>query len=142
MKIRLPLLLLCFLLIAGSLAGCALSGRETAIGSVTLTDEVDAVSKAAKTALSSFPKEAKTFYASVQVLHPDKGTRVGARWFYDKDGNGSYNLIDSAEVTFAQSGDRYAAFSLTATSTFPSGAYKVIVLLNGNEVRELKFSVL
>lgn len=144
MKFRSALWLLSLALITTLTAGCGFLAKESPkVGSVTLTDQVDPTSKAAKTALTSFPKGARLMYVSVQVLNPRKGTKVKAQWFYDKDGNGTYQGIDEAEVTFDTfSRDRYAAFSLEAAKDpFPPGPYKVQVLLDGAQAKELTFNV-
>ncbi|HEY3369153.1 MAG TPA: hypothetical protein VGK74_29210 [Symbiobacteriaceae bacterium] len=143
MKFRLRLWLLSLTLIVAILSGCSLTKEPPKVGTVTLTDQVDSSTKAAKTALTGFPKGTRLMYVSVQVLNPRKGTKVEVHWFYDKDSNGQYNRVDAADVTFdTASRDRYAAFSLEAANPpFPPGAYSVQVFLDGQQVRELKFKV-
>ena len=143
MKHRYTHWVLCLLLTAGLLGGCGLLTKEPpAVASVTLTDKVDPRTRAAANAVTAFPKGTKVMYTSVQVLRPQKGTKVEAHWHYDQEGKGSFGLVDAAEVVFdTASQDRHVAFSLEATTTFPAGAYKVQVFLDGKAVKELAFSV-
>jgi hypothetical protein len=140
-KLRPYLLLLSLLLAASLLAGCGLFvSNPPSVGAVTLTDKVDASTKAPLTSLTKFPKESKLMYVSARVENARKGTRVEARWYYDKEGNGHYGVVDTATVTFDVQGDRYVAFSLAAATTFPAGKYKVEIYLDDKLVKEQPFT--
>lgn len=141
---RIPLWLLSLLLVACTLgSGCSRgSGEAPKVNAITLTDRVDDRTKAPITPLARFPKDAKQLYASVQMTAPRQGTKLEARWLYDQSGSGNYLLIASSEVTFDKaSRTRYAAFHLVATDTFPSGAYKIQILLDGQMAGETAFTV-
>lgn len=137
--------LLCLLLIVTALAayGCGLlSKAPPKVAAVTLTDRVDEVTKAPLNPLTSFPNGSKLFLVTARVENPRKDTKIEARWFYDKEGKGSYLPVDTARVAFdAGSDERYVAFSLAATTTFPSGAYKVQIFLDDAMVSETPFQV-
>jgi hypothetical protein len=120
------------------LTGCGLVKSDPpAIGSLTLTDRIDEHTKAATSPRDGFPAQTGQFFASVQVLNPVKQTKVMARWYFDQ------KLIDEYELTFDVTGDRYVAFQLTsaADKPFPSGPYKVEVLLDGRLVEQKEFRV-
>lgn len=141
MKLRRYMVLLSFLLAAGLLAGCGLFASQPAtVGAVTLTDKVNPTTRAPLTSLTKFPRDSKLMYVSSRVENARKGTKVEARWYYDKEGNGQYGIVDTATVTFDVQGDRYVAFSLAAATTFPTGKYKVEIYLDGKLAKELPFT--
>jgi len=120
------------------LSGCGLvSSDPPAIGSLTLTNQVDEHTKAATTPLTTFPAQTSQFYASVHVLNPIKQTKVMARWYYDQ------KLVDEYELAFDVKGDRYVAFQLTSSAgkPFPAGSYKIEVLLDGQLAQQQEFRV-
>jgi hypothetical protein len=140
---RLPLWLVC-LVLAVLTVGCG-PGRSSApasIASVTLTDQVDEVSRAPVRSVTAYPAGAKVMFVSALVKSPQKGTKVEAQWFYDKEGKGTFVPVASSPVTFEEaSRDKYVAFKLEATETFPAGAYKVQVSLDGKMAKEIAFKV-
>lgn len=140
MRYRLPICLTTLVLAAAILAGCGLlTGRPPSIGTLTLTDRVDERTQAALNPLTNLPHDTTRIFLSVQVENARKGTRVEGRWLYDKLGQGNYGMIDRAEVTFDVTGDRYVAFSLTAATPLPPGAYKAVVYLDGKQAAERAF---
>lgn len=144
MKIRALCLTIALFLVASLAAGCGLFGPKepASLASVTLTDQVDDHTKAPLSNLTEFPAGTKVLYVSALVKAPAKGTGVQAQWWYDKEGKGTFSPIDTADVTFPDAArEKYVAFSLTATTTFPPGAYKVKVSVDNASVRELAFTV-
>lgn len=140
MTVRAPLWLISLLLVALSLTGC--SKEPPSLVSATLTDKVDDVTKAPLNPMTSFPQGSKLLYLSTLVKNPVKGTKVEARWLYDKEGKGNFATIDTSSVPFDDAArQRYVAFSLEAATVFPAGAYKVQVLLNDQLIKEVAFSV-
>lgn len=136
--------LLCLLLIAAlAFSGCGLLTKAPPkVTAVTLTDRVDERTRAPLNPVSGFPSGSKLFYATARVENPRQGTKMEARWFYDKEGKGNFLPVSTAQVEFdAGSAERYVAFSLTATTTFPAGAYKVQIYLDGAMVSETPFRV-
>jgi hypothetical protein len=125
------------------LGGCSvLKSAPPAVVSVTATDQVDAKTMAPVRAVDTFPKDVKLIYASALVTNPVKGTRVEARWGYDKEGTGSFVPVDDKSVDFpAASKQNYVAFSLKPVTTFFPGTYKVEILLDGKTTKELTFKV-
>jgi hypothetical protein len=141
-KFRVLLLMLALLLALGLVEGCsALTGKPPTMGAVALTEKVNEQTKAPLAAVTKFPKGSKLMYVSARVENGRQGTKVEARWFYDKEGKGRFGMVDSKAVTFDVTGSRYAAFSLEAATTFPSGTYKVEIWLNDKLAREVPFSV-
>jgi hypothetical protein len=141
-KFRLMGILLSLVLIAVTLSGCGLLSQEPpSVASVTLSSQVDDRTKAAVNPVTSFPTKSKQLFASVRVEDPQPGTKVEARWLYDQDGDGSFKVVDVAEVSFTEKGNRYVAFSLRAPTTFPDGRYKVQVLLDGEQAQEVSFQI-
>jgi len=119
-------------------SGCGLLQSDLpVIESLTLTDQIDEHTKAALDSLDGFPAQTSQFYASVRVLNPIKQTKVMARWYFDQ------KLIDEYELAFDVKGDRYIAFQLSSTAgkPFPSGTYKIEVLLDGSLVEQREFRV-
>lgn len=144
MKVRLPVWLVCLLLCAMLMAGCSLSkGKQPAsLASATLTDQVDEKTKAPLRSLTGFPTGSKVIFISTLIKNPQKGTKVEARWFYDKDAKGNFLPVDTATVNFDEaSRDKYVAYSLQATETFPAGSYKVQIWLDGNMAKEIAFTI-
>lgn len=142
MKFRLTWVLLSMVLIAGTLSGCGLlSQKPPSVASVMLCSQVDERTKAAVDPVSAFPTKSKELFASVRVEDPQPGTKVEARWLYDQEGDGSFSVVDVAEVSFTEKGNRHVAFSLRATTTFPDGHYKIQVFLDGEPAKEVSFQV-
>jgi hypothetical protein len=130
------------LLISLLLMGCSpFQAEPPAIGTVTLTEKIDEHTKAPLGTTVRFPAGSKVIYLSAQVTHPRPGTKLEARWLYDREGSGQFHLIDGTELTFPAKGDRYAAFRLAAKDAFPSGQYKVELYLEGQKVKELPFPI-
>ncbi len=130
------------LLLATLLAGCSLLSRQPpSVDPIAMTDQVDPKTRAPLRTVEAFPAGTKELFATVRVRNPVKGTKVEARWFYDKEGTGRYHPVESAGVTFQEPGSRHVAFSLVTRDGFPAGSYKVQVFLDGEMVREKRFRV-
>lgn len=144
MKLRASIWLTSLLLLSAVLlGGCSLLAKNPpGVVSVTLTDQVKEGSMAPANARESFPNSTQLIYASALVSNPQKGTKVEARWTFDKEGQGNYVPIDSSSVTFPEARkENYVAFSLKAVTTFMPGTYKVQILLDDKPAREATFTI-
>lgn len=142
MRYRVPLWLCAMLLVGALASGCgSLSGGPPVIASLTLTDAVDGHSREPLRALTGFGADTRQMIASVRVERAREGTRVEARWYFDAQSNGSFTLVDTAEVVLDRRGARQVAFSLRPASRFPAGAYKVELRLDGALAAETTFRV-
>ncbi len=138
-KVRLLVSILLLTLAAGLLGGCGLFTKEpAAVSPITLTDQVDEKTKEARRPLTGYPATTTEFFAVVKVMNPRQGTKVAARWYYDG------KFVQEFPLDFAESGkDRFVAFNLVSSSNqpFPTGQYKVEILLDGNVVQQQEFKV-
>lgn len=137
-KVRFLFGTLLLTLVLHLLTGCGILKKDPpTIASLTLTDKVDERRKSALIPRTSFPRETREFFASVQVLNPRKGTIVKAEWYFER------KLVDESDVTFDVAGDRYVAFNLVTASNkpFPNGPYKVKIFLDGKMTHEMDFRV-
>jgi len=131
------------LLSAVLLGGCSpLAKNPPGVVSVTLTDQVKEGSMAPENARESFASSTQLIYASALVSNPRKGTKVEARWTFDKEGQGTYSPIDHSDVTFPDARkESYVAFSLKAVTTLMPGTYKVQILLDDKPAKEATFII-
>jgi hypothetical protein len=140
---RAPAWLAGLLLTALLLSGCNLLSKEPpTLASATVTDQVDAKTRAPAREVTTFPKDSKQLYVSALIKNPRQGTKVQAIWQYDRENRGAFAPVDEKEVSFdKESRERYVAFGLTATTTFPAGTYRVQLLLDGTLAKEITFHV-
>jgi hypothetical protein len=134
---------MCLMLAVLLISGCSMISKDPpSLTSATLTNKVDEKTKAPGAAVTSFPAQTKQFFVSTLIKNPKKGTKVEARWQFDEQGQGNFTNVDTAEVSFdKESRQRYAAFSLTPTTSFPPGSYRVQIYLDGTLAKEIVFQV-
>lgn len=141
MKFRFPLLIFGLAAAVLLLSACSpLTKAPPSVESITLTDQVDERTSAALRPLTTFPAATKRIFAAVKVTDGGKGTKLEAQWHYKGDQNGFLH-VDNAAFTFEQPATQHVAFSLVSNEGLPKGDYKVIILLDGQQVDEIGFTV-
>lgn len=141
MKPRFTLLAWCLAAALLLMTACSpLSASPPSIESATLTDQVDERTMAALHPRTAFPAATQRIFAAVKVADATKGTKVEAQWFYNKDSAG-YLHVDNAVYIFEKGVSQHVAFSLVSTEGLPKGEYKVVILLDGQETKEIPFTV-
>jgi hypothetical protein len=78
-----------------------------------------------------------TIYASVSTAGAASSATLGARWTFEKTGQ----LVDSTSVPIAPTGPAVTEFHVMRTSAWPTGKYKVSIVLNGQPASEKEFEV-
>jgi hypothetical protein len=78
-----------------------------------------------------------TIYASVSTTGAAASATLGARWTFEKTGQ----LVDSTSVPIAPTGPAVTEFHVMRTSPWPTGKYKLAILLNGQPASEKEFEV-
>jgi len=78
-----------------------------------------------------------TIYASVSTAGAASSATLAARWTFEKTGQ----LVDSTSVPIAPTGPAVTEFHVMRTSAWPTGKYKVAILLNGQPTSEKEFEV-
>ena len=77
-----------------------------------------------------------TIYASVLTTGSAPSTVLKARWTY-QDGQ----VVNESEETIAPTGDAATEFHISKPDGWPTGKYKVEILLNGTPVQTQEFEV-
>jgi len=78
-----------------------------------------------------------TIYASVSTAGAASSATLGARWTFEK----TSQLVDSTSVPIAPTGPAVTEFHVMRRSKWPTGKYKVAILLNGQPASEKEFEV-
>jgi hypothetical protein len=78
-----------------------------------------------------------TIHAAVSTTGAAPNATLGAIWTF---GPGN-KLVDSTTVPIAPSGPAVTEFHIIRTSPWPTGKYKVAILLNGQPTQEKEFEV-
>jgi hypothetical protein len=94
-----------------------------------------AVDKTVAEASDSF-RPADTFYVSVRTEGTSPGANLKARWTYE-DGQ----PVDESTQSIAPSGPAVTEFHVSKPDGWPTGSYKVEVLLNGVSAGHKAFKV-
>ena len=77
-----------------------------------------------------------TIAASVKVDGSATAATVTARWMFE-DGQ----LVEEQNETVSPSGTARAGFRLMKASNWPTGKYKLVVMLNGQEAKTEEFEI-
>ncbi|MBC7790906.1 MAG: hypothetical protein H7Z74_13245 [Anaerolineae bacterium] len=77
-----------------------------------------------------------TIAASVKVDGSATGATVTARWMFE-DGQ----LVEEQNETISPSGTARAGFRIMKASAWPTGKYKLVVMLNGQEAKTEEFEI-
>ncbi|MDE3087882.1 MAG: hypothetical protein KGJ80_00665 [Chloroflexota bacterium] len=128
------LLVLLVLVVLPTLVSCG-PPPPPSVDGVTLATAVDSDKKAVGSTTTFAPTD--KFYASAQVSNVIVGTKVEARWYFGSDEISQ----GRTSITADKAGSGYYAFSLSSTSPFPVGDFKVEIYLDGNLVKTVSFKV-
>jgi hypothetical protein len=111
------------------------------IKSVTMASDVKADTKDPVNPTTEF-KPAATFHAVVAIDKAPANTKFKSVWYATDVGNAApaNTLIDQTEV-IADSNTRNIDFSLTPSSQWPVGKFRVEILVNGTLDRVVNFTV-
>ncbi len=105
------------------------------VDGVTMATSVDSDYKAVGATTTFKPTD--KFYASTQVSNIIVGTKIESRWYF-----GSDEITQGrSAITSDKAGSGYYAFSLSSSSAFPQGDYKVEIYLDGTLVKTISFKV-
>lgn len=77
-----------------------------------------------------------TIYASVVTEGSGPNTTLTARWVYEDD-----QVVDESTRTISATGRDVTEFHISRPSGWPTGSYKLHVLVNGREVETKDFRV-
>lgn len=80
-----------------------------------------------------------TIYASVNTSGVATGATLTAKWTFE--GGPEKVTIDSTTLSISPSGPAVTELHILNTSAWPTGKYKVAILLNGAQVAEKEFEV-
>ena len=105
-----------------------------AVTNVDLGKSVDAEKKVTNSTNDFGPRD--TIYASVQTTGTASAATLTARWSFE---NGQ--VVDSTSMTISPSAPAWTEFHITKASPWPTGKYKVAILLNGQQVQEKDFEI-
>lgn len=115
------------------------SAKPASLSSPEMTLSIDTVSAAPTDPEDVFAPD-DLFYCSVKLSDGTPKTRVKAEWIYLGGGaEGERKEIYETEGTFK--GSRYVSFSLSDDEGLKTGAYEVILYLDGKEKFRVPFSV-
>jgi len=127
-------LVLLVLVLAVALVSCG-PPPPPSVDGVTLAKSVDSSYKAVDPTTTFAPTD--KFFASTQVSNLIVGSKVESRWYFGADEiNGGRTSITSDKA-----GSGYLSFSLSNTTPFPAGDYKVEIYLDGALVKTVPFNV-
>ena len=118
----------------------AKSGSNSLIAQVTLAESIRGVEKDPIGKTTVF-KPTSVFHAVVAIKDAPAETKFKAGWFTVDVGAAAQpnTLIDETELV--ASGTRNIDFSLTPTSMWPKGTYRVEISINDTLDQTLEFSV-
>lgn len=137
----------CFILVVAVL-GCPRDDtdrRETATGEVAAEREVRVADVELGRAIGSDNRISDrtddfrpndTIYASVITEGTAANQTLTARWTFEDD-----QVVDESTRTISATGQDVTEFHISRPGGFPTGRYKVQVLLNGREVESKDFRV-
>jgi hypothetical protein len=77
-----------------------------------------------------------TIYASVATVGSASGAALAAKWTIDSD-----KLVDSTVVPITPTGPATTEFHIMKQGPWPTGKYKVAILLDGKATMEREFEV-
>ena len=128
------LLVLLVLVAVTALVSCG-PPPPPSVDNVTLATSVDSSFKPIGSVTAFAPTD--KFYASAQVSNLVVGTKVEARWYLGTDEITQGRTVLTAD----KAGSGYNSFSLSNSSAFPVGDYKVEIYLDGTLVKTVPFKV-
>ena len=106
-----------------------------AVASVDLGNAVDAEGKKVTAPMTTFAAK-DTIYAAVSTTGSAPTATLTAKWTY-QDGQ----LVSSSDQPLAPNGDAVTTFHIAKPDGWPTGNYKVEILLDGKSVATKDFSV-
>jgi hypothetical protein len=92
-------------------------------------------------AASIFLASTPAIYVTARVTNAPENTSITARWFYVKDEAGKAINKQLSEDSATAKGTKYVSFSRQSGGAWGSGEYSVSLLVNGNEVTNVQFTV-
>lgn len=100
----------------------------------------DFQNKSAVNVTTTFAPTDSKIYCVINLDNPKATTKVKSVWYVVSAGELQNQKITEAELVTAN-GENLITFPFTATSTLPTGTYKVDILLDGTLNRTLNFTV-
>jgi hypothetical protein len=131
-------LVLLTLLVVMPLGGCefSCSVSTASLSEATMCTAVDEASRPLDST-DVFSADIPEIFCSVKLSHAPEDTVVKAEWYFVEEGTDYY----IAEYELTADGTLYLSFSLTSAEAFPTGDYKVVLYLDGEEKLSLPFTV-
>ena len=129
------------------LAGCTgevgfpTSSGKASLSNATMCKSVDSDREPVEPT-NVFTPDTPEIFCSVNLSNAPSDTEVSSEWIYiQKDTEGEEGLLIDTWSTIAE-GTRYVSFSVTRPDNgWPTGDYKVVLYLDGNEKTSVTFKV-
>lgn len=132
------LFLVGFILLALVLVACGGDDGPTAISKAEMGTGIDGSSASGVT--TTF-KPTDTFYTAVNLTNPKATTKVKATLTAVQTADGTTNrVVTETELTTSNS-ENFLNFKFTLPNPWPTGKYKVDLLLDGAAAKTLDFEV-
>lgn len=108
---------------------------ELRVTSIDLGNQIDASKRVAAPTTNFKPNE--TIYVSVGTDGTSPGATLAARWTYGADGQ----LVNENSESISPTGPANTEFHVSKPGGWPTGKYKVEVMLNGSPAGSKDFEV-
>ena len=130
--------------LAFPLTGCTgeVGFTTASLSKATMCKSVDSETREPVEPTNVFSPDTPEIFCSVNLSNAPSDTEVSSEWIYVKGEleDVSDYLID--EVSITTDGTRYVSFSVTRPDNgWPTGDYKVVLYLDGNEKTSVTFKV-
>ncbi len=135
---RTTTILLAVLLLTLVAIGC--SSGPVSISKATLAKNYDSSKGQAVDPTSTFSPSDHVFYLVVNPENPKQGTKVGAVWTAIQAGDWKDKQLNTYDITL-NGNESVVDFTISNSNDWPTGQYKVDVLLDGNKNQTLNFAV-
>ena len=136
-------LLVTWLLLAGSAAGCSFSISTANITEAVLAKDIQGDTFEPVDPTSTFPTDQAVINLVVTVANAPSDTKVKTVWTAVDVGDAApaNTKIDEAEITMNDSGNAHFTLSSPSTGVWPVGKYKVEIYLNDKLDRTLEYTI-
>jgi hypothetical protein len=130
--------------LAFPLTGCTgeVGFTTASLSKATMCKSVDSETREPVEPTNVFSPDTPEIFCSVNLSNAPSDTEVSSEWIYVKGEleDVSDYLIDKVSIT--TDGTRYVSFSVTRPDNgWPTGDYKVVLYLDGNEKTSVTFKV-